>query len=539
MPDKNKIKVLLIDDDEEDFILTREQLFDVGARKYNIDWLSSFDEGLEAVLNNKYDVCLIDYRLGSNNGLDLIKEAIEKGCKTPMILLTGQGAMEIDERAMKIGAADYLIKGATDAYQVDRSIRYAIKHFEMLDEVRSLNAELESRVQRRTQELKAANAALENTNASLMEQIKERKAVEDALSESQKLYLAIAANYPNGMIAVFDKEMHFIFAEGKGMKDAGMPHDRVIGRKLQEVMEPDHYKEAYPYFAEGYKGNNGVYEIKYGDHYFLNTIAPLMGNNGIVHEVMLVSQNITMQKQAEKDILKALDKEKALNELKSRFVSMASHEFRTPLATILSSVTLVDRYNGPEDAEKRAKHINRIKSSVDNMTEILNDFLSLGKLEEGMIYNMPDHIDVVGLCEDIKEEIQITSKQGQSVIYSHQGPCEAYIDKQLFRNVLLNLLSNAVKYSLEDKPIYFGTILENDKLVINIRDQGIGIPVEDQQYIFSNFFRANNVTNIQGTGLGLNIVKKYLELMEGEISFESNIGQGTSFTVTINQNHTP
>jgi len=236
-----------------------------------------------------------------------------------------------------------------------------------------------------------------------------------------------------------------------------------------------------------------------------------------------------------KDVLKALEREKELNELKSRFVTTASHEFRTPLGTILSSASLISRYNAPEDEEKRIKHIERIRSSVSNLTEILNDFLSLDKLEQGIIRNNPVEFVMEQFIAGTVDELRTILKNGQTIEYVNVSNTitTAILDNQLLKNVLINLISNAIKYSPESSPITVSSETMNERCTIKVADRGIGIPEHEQLHIFERFFRANNAVNIQGTGLGLNIVKKYVELLKGRISFESIANQGTTFKVEL------
>ena len=242
-----------------------------------------------------------------------------------------------------------------------------------------------------------------------------------------------------------------------------------------------------------------------------------------------------LQKNRE-ELRASLEKEKELGELKSRFVTMASHEFRTPLSTILSSASLISKYNGSEQLEQRNKHLDRIKSSVNNLTAILNDFLSLGKLEEGKINCNPTEFDMVSFANELTNEMRELTKRGQTIIHETEKPeAKVLLDKNLTRNICINLLSNAIKYSEEGKIIIFKTDVEAGKLHISVTDQGIGIPESEQQHIFDRFFRANNAVNIQGTGLGLNIVKKYAELMGGQIYFTTEQGKGTTFHVTLPQ----
>jgi len=247
----------------------------------------------------------------------------------------------------------------------------------------------------------------------------------------------------------------------------------------------------------------------------------------VLHEALIELEN------SKEKLSEALETEKELNDMKSRFVTMASHEFRTPLSTILSSISLVNKYSGGENHEKIQKHVHRIKSAVTNMTLILNDFLSAEKLEEGKVTLRNEDLNIQELSEEIINEINGILKSGQKVIYSHSGLPSASLDKQMVRNILLNLISNAIKFSPENKVIELVTAIDSQQIKITVIDQGMGIPLEEQEHLFQRFFRARNVTNIQGTGLGLNIVGKYLEIMDGNITFESQVDIGTTFKIVI------
>lgn len=396
---KRAIKILLVDDDEEDYLLTQEVVNEIENKKYHLDWVSSYEEGKKIMQEQRHDVYLVDYRLGTLIGLELIKEVLDGGFDAPLILLTGLKDSQIDEEAVNAGAADYLVKGGLTPEMLDRSIRYSIAQADMLKQMKRLNGELEKRVEQRTAALATAI---------------------DELAKSQR------------------------------------------------------------------------------------------------------------------DLQIALSKERELNELKSRFVTTASHEFRTPLATILSSTSLIARYDKEEDTEKRHKHINRIKSSITNLTEILNDFLSLGKLEEGLVRNNPEEFEIISFAQSVVEELRNIAKEDQQIQFFHnKDQMLIALDRQLLKNVVINLLSNAIKYSPTGKNIEFKIDISDNTLLIHIVDKGIGIPDEDQKHLFERFFRAKNSTNIQGTGLGLNIVKKYVELMGGEVIFSSIVNEGTTFTVKL------
>lgn len=250
--------------------------------------------------------------------------------------------------------------------------------------------------------------------------------------------------------------------------------------------------------------------------------------------ITALENEVNERKKTEDELRKSLARERDLSELKSKFVSIASHEFRTPLSAVLSSASLIQQYKDRGELDKLDKHIARIKSAVNHLTQILNDFLSLGKLEEGKVELLAEEVDLGAFFEGLKEEISGFLKERQSVnVEFLSQPKEIRTDPRILRNVMFNLISNASKYSPPDKPINIIYQSVNGSAHFSVQDNGIGIPVEDQKHLFSRFFRASNTKNIQGTGLGLNIVKRYLELLDGNISFKSEIDKGTTFYITM------
>jgi len=244
-----------------------------------------------------------------------------------------------------------------------------------------------------------------------------------------------------------------------------------------------------------------------------------------------LQETLAVLQHSRDELEKALSKEKELSDLKTRFVSMASHEFRTPLSTILSSASLVGKYTLTEEQNKRDKHIQRIRSAVSNLTDILNEFLSIGKLEEGRIQVNPSEFNLRQHAELVCNEMQTILKPGQHIRLGHKGPETVTLDLSLLRNIIINLVSNAIKFSPEGAAIEVETEVGGGRVAIRVRDQGIGISEDDRKHLFERFFRGKNATNIQGTGLGLHIVSKYAELMHGSIGVESELEQGTTFTI--------
>lgn len=268
-----------------------------------------------------------------------------------------------------------------------------------------------------------------------------------------------------------------------------------------------------------------------------NAVDQLLSTNQLLKQEIEERQTIENQlRENEVELQEALTKEKELGALKSRFVSMASHEFRTPLSTILSSVELVEMYQNTEQHPKRLKHINRIKAAVGNLNDILNDFLSLSKLEEGRLQATFEMVDLSAFLEELKDSVGVLIKNGQALDFTAvPADWTIHTDPKFLRNVLLNLLSNASKYSGESETVHLRIHRTEEAYHFAVEDHGMGIPVEDQKHLFTRFFRAHNVENIKGTGLGLHIVQRYLDLLQGTIEFTSELGEGSVFRIQLPQ----
>ena len=247
----------------------------------------------------------------------------------------------------------------------------------------------------------------------------------------------------------------------------------------------------------------------------------------------ILKEALQKLEESQQELSEALDQEKQLSEIKSRFVSMASHEFRTPLSTVLSSASLLAKYTTTEEQDKRDRHIGKIKTSVKHLNDILEDFLSLGKLDEGKVDTSITEFDLEELIAETTEEIKGLAKKGQAIIYSHSGNTVAHTDKKLFKNILINLLTNAIKFSDEGSGIEIKSKADGDMAEISVIDKGIGIGADEQEHLFSSFFRAKNAMNIQGTGLGLHIVKRYIDLLNGNVHLQSQLNKGTTITFQI------
>jgi PAS domain S-box-containing protein len=379
------------------------------------------------------------------------------------------------------------------------------KRKEQEAEIKLLNEHLEKRVNQRTKELK----------------------------DSQLLYRMIARNFPDGTINVFDREFNYVFVEGAEMYRHGITSEKLVGKNYIERLPVELQEIMRGKLQEVFDGKSQKFEVSYQDQYYVVNTVGLLNDDGRIDRVLLVEQNITDRKLAEERVRESLDKERQLNELKSRFVSMASHEFRTPLSTVLSSLSLIEKYDATGIQDKKEKHYKRIKSSVRHLTNLLNDFLSLEKVETGKVYLSNDLVKVKELFQELVEQHQQLTKTGQEIRFEYKGLEEISIDQNMLQIICSNLLSNAIKYSPENRPIDIKASIDQKAFYLEVKDRGIGIPFEDQANMFGRFFRAKNAINFEGTGLGLNIVSKYLQLLNGTITFDSAPNEGTTFYITI------
>jgi signal transduction histidine kinase len=356
-------------------------------------------------------------------------------------------------------------------------------------------------------------------------QREEIKSIENELLKGKRLHDAMAHHFPDGVICVLNKEMKYILADGRGLNELGLNRAELKGEHAA-IGSGEELKKAF-------KGESVSFEtIINHDSYTVNAV-PIPDSHNEINEILVVIRNITDRKKLENNLLKALEKEKELSLLKSQFVTMASHKFRTPLSTILSSVFLLENNTEADEQEKKS-YFDKIKRSVHNLTGLLNDFLSLGKLEEGKVKAAYSETDIKSFFHDFLQEIESIKKAKQKIDFTYSGlACTVMTDQLLLKNILMSLLSNAIEYSSFDAEIQLSVELKKENLKIRVSDNGIGIPEEEQHQIFKRFYRGQNANNVEGTGLGLNIAKKYIRLLKGSIEFTSQVNKGTTFVTNI------
>ena len=394
---------------------------------------------------------------------------------------------------------------------------------------------LEKDVAKRTEEVQTTVQKLLLTNKDLQEQIRTTREAEDRALANQALFGAIAKNFPKGVIMVFNREYRYVHLEGEELDRMGLGQWPFNGCQITETpgFSNRQRDDIRARIGQTLDGKHLSFEFQLGDNTYAVNSTPLHISEG-TGWALLVFSNVTEQKKAEADLLRALRIEQELNDLKSRFISMASHEFRTPLSAIQSSAILIRKLNEPGNEEKRIRYLRQIQNNVRNLVVILDDFLSLSKLEEGKMECQPSTFDIMDLIRSVLEELESNLKVGQHFSEAFEmTSLKVDLDPKLVRHILVNLLSNAIKYSPEKSGIFIHIEKEGKMLKIAVRDEGMGIPEDEHEQLFNRFFRARNAVNIPGTGLGLHIVKNYTELMGGTISFESQPGNGSTFFLNL------
>ncbi len=370
----------------------------------------------------------------------------------------------------------------------------------------------------------------------------ERKKAEDALRSSMATNKAILNAIPDLILRV---DRQGIFVNYKAGKTHSLlnPEKQFLGKHIHEVFPLEMSVPMINSIERIFDtGEVQILEFQISNKGKTNSYEVRIAISDI-DEIMAIVRDITDRKRAEEDISRTLEQQKKLNELKSRFVTMTSHEFRTPLASILSSSELLEHYSHKWSEPKKLSHLYRIQESVKHMTELLNDVLLLGKADAGKLELKPTKVNLIQFCQKLVEEFALTT-QTHSINFKVENCLQTNnltqneasnvcIDEKIFKHIIYNLLSNAVKYSPDSDRVDFELICQAKQAILNVRDFGIGISAENQKQLFESFYRADNVGSIPGTGLGLPIVKRSVDLHGGKISVNSIIDRGTTFNISI------
>ena len=410
----------------------------------------------------------------------------------------------------------------------DTTARARVPHRDELGELATSFNEMADRVASRDSELRALNQTLE-------QRVAERT---DKLRESEERFSKAFQASPALIAITRLSDGTFVAANEAFYKVSGYAENEVIGRRALELniyavpQQRDEYVQLIRTHGS-VRDREHLLRTKDGTLRTVLSSGELLELDGQPH-LLTVGLDITGRKQAEVETVKALAREKELSELKSNFVSMVSHEFRTPLGVIQSASDVLDRYLDRLAPEKRRKHLDMIFRSTKNLTQLVEGVLLLGKVEDGRLQFAPAAIDLPAACTQLVDEV-ISATTAASPIEFTPGPEleSARCDADLLRHIVANLLTNAVKYSAPGTPVKFTVERQGTNAVFTVRDQGIGIADEDQAQLFQSFARGRNVGPRPGTGLGLVIVKRCVELHGGTIELQSVLDQGTVVTVTL------
>lgn len=413
------------------------------------------------------------------------------------------------------------------------------------EQTKRLNAELEKKIEDRTKMLKETLEALETTQQETTKALNFQKAILNHAGA------CIIATDVHGVVQLFNStaEEYLGYSKSEVIDQVNVVQFHLaseiqskaaaFSRELGKIVTPDFNVLSAKSMDDLPNEHEWTYVRKDGTTFTVSlNVTTLRDAQNTISGFLGVAVDISEIKNYQNSLQVALEKEKQLGDLKSRFVTMASHEFRTPLSTILSSVSLIDKYTSVEDLEKREKHVKRIKSAVGNMKDILEDFLSLGKMEEGKIQLNPELLTPAELRDELEaviQEMQRLTKPSQQITHTFTVTEDCNVDRKMLRHIMTNLISNAIKFSPEGSSVDVSCENKKNELTFTIQDTGIGISEADQKHLFERFFRAENASNIQGTGLGLHIISRYLDLVNGHIELASKLNKGSTFIVHIPQ----
>ncbi|CAG0943956.1 MAG: Adaptive-response sensory-kinase SasA [Rhodocyclaceae bacterium] len=371
--------------------------------------------------------------------------------------------------------------------------------------------------------------------------VTEQLRADEALRASEQRYREVVDNVSEGIIVVQDEA--FAFTNPAAATLTGYAPEEMRGRPFADFVYPEDLALVAERYRRRLAGESLAprYEFrilkKGGAPIWAQLSGVVIRWNGRPANLYFIS-DVDERKRSEAEIRAALEKQKELSELKTRFVSMTSHEFRTPLAAILSSAELLKHYGERLPEGEKTELVDSIGQSVRRMTHMLEDILTIGRAEAGRLGFAPAPLELRAMCERIVDEAaraaQAEGRRGDRIVLRMAGgEAQALLDERLMRHILGNLLSNALKYSPDDKPVALTVEADAAGLRFTVADEGIGIPPEDLPHLFETFHRARNVGNVSGTGLGLAIVRQAVELHGGRIEADSAPGAGSRFTVTL------
>jgi PAS domain S-box-containing protein len=497
------IAVLIVDDDPDDRLLTRALLDDIDPAAYRLTETATFDAGLEAMTTGGYDVCLIDYRLGASDGLDLLRQALDRGCTAPVILLAGLGARSTDETAMRMGAADYLVKGQITPALLERSIRHAI------DRARTLKA--------------------------LRESDERFRLLVDGVSD-HAIFLLTATGHVDSWNAGAERMTGYVDAEVVGTHFSRFytEHDtrRGLPSRLLHVAQ-----------TNGPARDEGWRLRKDGSRFWAEaTVTALWGEDGQLRGYAKVVRDITDRlraKEEHEDLIRAQAahaEAEAATQARDEFLTVIAHELKTPLTSILAAAQLVLRQVDEDPALAVAAVQHRfvlVEKQTQKMSRLINRLLDLSRMRAGRLDLEREEVDLVRVVTGAIDAARFQTNLHSLVLHAPDRLVMS-ADQLRLEQVLTNLLDNAIKYSPHGGQIEIDiSVPVADSVRLSVRDYGLGIPAELRVRVFEQFFRAHQTDHRSGMGIGLYVSQQIVGLHGGTIGVEAPSDGGSRFVVEL------
>lgn len=543
MKNEKNFKILIVDDNVNNLNLLSNIL---SPKQYIVRRAINGALALRSIQFSPPHLILLDINLPDLSGHEICAQLKNdpKTCDIPIIFVSASNEILDKVRAFSVGGVDYISK-PFDVAEVLARVENQIAIQDARNEIQILNEALEQRVAERTSQIELVNHQLKVTNQALQQEIAERRQAEEQLH----LFDSVVVNSNDAVLITRAEPIEeensgpqIIYVNHAFTVMTGYSLDEAMGKTPRILQGPKTDPAARAEIRKALKAWQPIHiEIlnyrKDGTEFWSDlNIFPVANDRGLYTHWVGVQRDVTHRKNQEQEILKALEQEKELNELKSCFVSTASHEFRTPLSTILSSIELLEYYGHLSTEDENREYFQQIRTAINRMTELMSDVLTLEKTDGGKMEINPIQLNLEQFCHSLIAEIYLGSKRQHNISFLLRGQSsQGILDEKVLRHIFGNLLSNAVKYSKSEDKIYFEVIRHKHEVIFKVKDQGIGIPDEARQRLFEPFFRAKNVGTISGTGLGLSIVKRLVEIHGGRIDVESQVGKGTTFTVVLPQ----
>jgi len=494
----NRIKVLVVDDDEDDYFIISDYIREIDENKFVIDWCNQFQSAVEKFKAKAYDIYFVDYRLGNETGLELLKEAISLQCEDPIILLTGKGNKVIDIEAMKSGATDYLIKSELNAEKLERCIRYSL----------------------------------------------DRAAYLKTIRESEKRLKTFFLSGPNAIIIINEDE-EILEWNPQAEVIFGFSEAEAQGKKLSETIIPHQYRDAHKrgmfHFLETGVGPflNKTIEVtalhKCGHEFYVNLSISNVKIQGDWLFIAFLS-DISERKKTEEALIHKeaeLLQARLLEEKKNEFLSIASHELKTPLTTLKAYASMALAISKDKCQDTVGNYLFKIDQYCNKLTFLINELLDVSRIHAGkLILNHTEVSTDLFLPDVLNSMQQITGMH--RIILEQNHPAKVHMDPLRLEQVITNIISNAAKYSPGGEKIIVNSIKNYDEIIISFRDFGIGIPQEKLYKIFDRFYRVDEESNkFSGLGIGLFVSSEIVKQHGGKIWATANEDGGSTFYFTL------